>query len=388
MTSKVVFWSSVDAAMFMRAVVDSICAGGVQAEFRCAISSTAYRVASTPLRRIVLRWRMYIEYPVRLAWACVVDREPRVYVVTTNTFYAPLIALLCSRRHQPVVHLVWDLFPDAIIENDGVVNHGWIVRGIQGVVQQTIGRAAANVFLGERLLSHVMSRFNKVPRAYIIPVGADTRVFANFPPSLVGPDQPVDILYCGNLGTMHDTTTVLDALQYSDVLSDLRIGFTLTFHASGPLYEAFKRKVGEINGELVNNVHLKYTLNDEQWTERMKQAHVALVTMKPGAEKVVMPSKTYSALAAGQAILAICPRDSDLARLVGEENCGWVVTPGHPIELRDALNQIATQRHLLQTKRENAYRAGHLKYSADVVARQWIRLVNDVFTQHSIPVHR
>lgn len=378
MTRKVIFWSSVDAAMFMRATVDSICATGVQAEHRFAISGTAYRKASTPWERIVLRLRMYIEYPIRLAWACAIDREPRICVVTTNTFFAPWVALLFSRRHQLVIHLVWDLFPDALIEGNNRAHSDWIASRIAGVVQQIFSGVAANVFLGRRLLEHAKSRFREVPRAHIIPVGADARVFANFPPRLVGLDMPVDILYCGNLGSMHDTKTVLNALQSPMGCTEQQLGFSLHFHASGPLYAAFKKQVQEIDCVAARNTLLASTLSDVEWTQRMKQAHVALVTMKPGSEKVVMPSKTYSALAAGQAILAICPSDSDLARLVREENCGWVVTPGCPAELWDALTAIASDRNLLQTKRENAYRAGQSKYSDKVVAREWVKLINDL----------
>ena len=39
----------------------------------------------------------------------------------------------------------------------------------------------------------------------------------------------------------------------------------------------------------------------------VRAEEVAMVTMISGAENVVLPSKTYSAMAAGQAILAIAP---------------------------------------------------------------------------------
>lgn len=378
MNRKVVFWSSVEAAMFMRAVVDSICAEGVQATHRSVISSSTYKKASTRFQRIVLRLRMYIEYPIRLAWVCVVDREPRIYIVTTNTFFAPLIALLLSKKNQIVIHLVWDLYPDALFESNGRASRNWITRCIEGVVQQILCRVAANVFLGQRLLAHAKERFKEVPRAHIIPVGADAGIFSDSPPCFVRLEKKVDILYCGNLGTMHDTTTVLDALQSADSYSVLLQNFTLSFNASGPLYEIFKKKVGDINSVFAKNINLGSGLDDVKWTCRMKQAHVALVMMKPGSEKVVMPSKTYSALAAGQAILAICSKDSDLARLVIKEDCGWVVTPGQHDELWVALNEIATRRDVLQTKRENAFRAGHVKYSDVVVARDWVKLVNSL----------
>jgi len=50
--------------------------------------------------------------------------------------------------------------------------------------------------------------------------------------------------------------------------------------------------------------------------------------MTPGAEQVVMPSKTYSAMMVGQAILAIALVESDLVDLIKTAGCGWCVEPG------------------------------------------------------------
>jgi len=378
MTRKIIFWSSVDAAMFLRATVDSIRKSGMDAEHRSAISSDFYRNASTSWRRFFLRFRMYIEYPIRLAWACLIDREPRIYIVTTNTFFSPLIALFFSRHHQPVIHLVWDLYPDALVESGNNTGYDWIIKRIESVVQKIFSGAAANIFIGHRLLEHAKSRYSEVPRAHIIPVGADAGVFSDSPPLLIEKNIPINILYCGNLGSMHDTLTLVNALKSPMAYSEQRFGFILHFHASGPHYAAFIREVQEINSVLAKNIILKFALNEAEWTDRMKDAHVALVTMKLGSEKVVMPSKTYSALAAGQAILAICSSDSDLARLVMEEECGWVVTPGNTTELWGALTEITQNHKLLQTKRENAYRAGQNKFSEVIVAREWIKLLTSL----------
>ena len=115
-------------------------------------------------------------------------------------------------------------------------------------------------------------------------------------------------------------------------------------------------------------------LPEDSWQQAMKQAQVALVTIAPGAERVVMPSKTYSALVAGQAILAICRRASDLADLVIRHDCGWVVEPGDLAGLSHALNRIAQNPGELWAKRRNAFAAGHRHYDMGVVAETWMKL--------------
>jgi hypothetical protein len=69
----------------------------------------------------------------------------------------------------------------------------------------------------------------------------------------------------------------------------------------------------------------------------MRTADVALVAIARGAEDVMMPSKTYSAMVTGQAILAVCPLASDLAETALGNDCGWVVEPGDVEGLRHPL---------------------------------------------------
>ena len=75
-----------------------------------------------------------------------------------------------------------------------------------------------------------------------------------------------------------------------------------------------------------------------------------------------------------RAILAVCTYDSDLATLIDENDCGWIIEPGEPDQLRDAILEITTNAGLLSIKRQNALKAGREKYSAQVIAEEWVRL--------------
>ena len=56
----------------------------------------------------------------------------------------------------------------------------------------------------------------------------------------------------------------------------------------------------------------------------------------------MMPSKNYSALVPGQAVLAACADDSDLEDLIREHECGWVVASGGASDqMQPDLNRLA-----------------------------------------------
>jgi hypothetical protein len=175
---------------------------------------------------------------------------------------------------------------------------------------------------------------------------------------------------------MHDISTLPEALRKAATdLSSLRI----LFHANGPAYARLQTLVkaataGKTAG--MPEVCFSKALPGPEWETVMQQAAIALVTMAPGGAETVMPSKTYSAMVAGQAILAICPRQSDLADLIQKHDCGWVVEPGDADGLARVLADITRDPHLVLQKQKRAHEAGHRFYdTTGTIALLWRDLI-------------
>lgn len=368
---KIIFWSSVDASAVLGPIVRELESEGLDAKQNFIISADSYRKSSSAVSRFILRLRMYIEYPLRLSIDCLFGSGSRVVVVTTNTFFAPLIAIVFAKKGQEIVHLIWDLYPDVLVDGDEERLKNPLMVFLSKVVGLILKRSSANVFLGKRLFSYAQSRYLEISKPYIIPVGGDNELFLDSKPLLMLENSPVDILYCGNLGSMHDIDALLEAL---DSESFSNSNFNLTFNASGANYAGLKERLREKKSYPFANIRLDSPLSDPAWRERMREAQVALITLKQNAEKLAMPSKVYSALAAGQAILAVCSPDSDLAVLIEENDCGWVADPRKPEQLQSAMLEITTNSELLVRKRRNALRAGRGKYSSRIVAKEWMNL--------------
>jgi len=303
-------------------------------------------------------------------------------VVCTNTFYVPFLATFF---HRKVIHLVYDLFPEAMVHAGKWEEGTFKVRLIRWITQQTFKRASANVFLGNRLKAYCEGQYGVIHNSVIIPVGGDERLFCGVKGDFsaggrVGEADVPRILYCGNFGNMHDSGTLFGSWK-ALVIKVGREGKEMFpwwfFHCSGPkraLVEATKMELPE---ELQERIVLGEGLDQERWVETMLSAEVALVTMVSGAEQVVMPSKTYSAMLAGQAILAIAPEDSDLVDTIKEADCGWWVTPGDIDGLLQVLLEITKYDQLVMMKRRNAFKYAHQHFGQNRLALNWIKLFND-----------
>jgi len=362
-------WSSVELGAFGRGLLRNLEDVGFDTRHRFEVGEERYRGARAPLARGRVRWRSYVSYPLSL-WARLRNEAPPdVLIVCTNTFFAPAVALWSARSRVPIVNWVFDLYPDVLVEGKKIRGGGAPERLLAALTRATFASASASVFLGERLRGHAEERYGPCLRSRVIPVGADGDVFGEVQPTLREPDEPLRVLYSGNLGRMHDTQTVASLIANPGT-SSWRIAFR--GHGAGI------QELAPLAAGADGRVTFGGSLPEAEWAAAMKSAEVALVTMRPGAERLVMPSKTYSAMMAGQAILAVCPVDSDLAETVRRDDAGWVVAPGDWLGLRDVLSAATANPQLVHRKRLNALRAGRERYDQRVVAGAWIDLIYEL----------
>jgi glycosyltransferase involved in cell wall biosynthesis len=369
------FWSSVELGGFMYALLTTLADAGWDVRQRFEVSIDDYRGARTGRQRLGLRWRSYASYIHTLGRRLRCEPPPSVLVICTNTFYAPAMGMLAaSRAHVPVVHWIFDLYPDVLVEAGSLRREGTVTHALGRLTRATLQHAARNVFLGERLRAFAGERYGAprgIPRATVIPVGADGRPFAGAPPVERPPGTPLRILYCGNFGRMHESETITALLR-----AGRPRGWQLAFRGAGVGLRVLESTARAL--DLGDTVTFGPSLPDGRWEEEMRAADLALVTMKPGAENLVMPSKTYSALVAGQAIVAVCPVTSDLAATVRRHDAGWVVPPGDPAGLGAVLARAVARPDEVLAKRRRAYEAGHSFYDQRVLGRSWDDLLRSI----------
>lgn len=359
------FYCSVTGLGFLERLFDEFRAAGHTVAVVDVWTETEFRRSDSRFHHLWGRWLIYGWYPLKILGylLCRSFRPNTVRITFTTPFYAPaLVQLLSARRNIPTICLLYDLYPDALVVAGKLRPGGIRARLLSVVTRYTIKRSTLTVYLGARLKAHAERRYGPSRKSAIVPVGGDGSLFSRAPrPSLA--TASVRILYAGTMGYMHDTQTLLDLLA-----GPLPENIEFVFHSSGRKYEGFQHEACRRTGAVPERVKFLGPLPQRAWAAAMTEAPLALITMMPGSEKVVLPSKTYSALLAGQAILAVCPRDSDLAAMVLAHDCGWQVEPGDVEGLRAALESIGRDRVALETKRGNAYSAGHAEYDMSSIA--------------------
>jgi glycosyltransferase involved in cell wall biosynthesis len=176
------------------------------------------------------------------------------------------------------------------------------------------------------------------------------------------------VMYSGNFGATHDVESIVDAAEVLTKLPDLRFVLIGTGTRLKELQHYVRTKA-------LTNLSLLDWLPADKVPYSLACADCLIVSLDAPFDGISIPSKTYTSLAAGAAILAVCPLGSDLATLVLEHGCGLQVAPCCPGELADAIRTLRADRPLLQRMQANARAAAESRYNVPVCTRRYRELL-------------
>ena len=341
-------------------------------------------MASGRTARVLARLEAFGLYPWQ-ALAEALRMEGGVLVPTTNPFVLPGWLVLTRPLHgKRVVPLVYDLYPDAIEAAGMGRPTGLLARSMERFNRWWLGRADGVVFIGERMAEHATARYGRPRRATVLETGADAE---ELDPGRIGRDprdswarwagERVLFSYVGNLGHVHDWATLPPAL---DALDPAKAAVLVA--ASGPGLAHWRRVLASFEPELVR---FEPPLPDDAWARLLVRSEVAVVTLRPEAHRTCVPSKALSAMAAGCALLAIAPADSDLADLVERHGCGVRVEPGDVEGLREAFRRLQADEAARARMQRAARQAVLERYDMRVLTRRWEAFLDEVMASAAPP---
>jgi glycosyltransferase involved in cell wall biosynthesis len=119
------------------------------------------------------------------------------------------------------------------------------------------------------------------------------------------------------------------------------------------------------------------TVSPSEYEELMNTSQIGIIFQDQNAGNIVFPSKFASMLVSGQAILAFINEDCLMAKIILDNDLGWVVDTVNPVLIYEVLNEIYNEEALFR-KRTNAKKYGIENYSISSVAVKWIDLLKNL----------
>jgi glycosyltransferase involved in cell wall biosynthesis len=289
-------------------------------------------------------------------------RRPDVVVALTDPPIIGLAALATAKRFRvPFVFLCEDIFPEvATLLED--FHSGTVNDALARVNRFLVRKARRIVALGDTMKRRLVEGKGADPaKVTVIHNWADCDAVTPGPR-----DNPfarqhglVDrfvVFHAGNIGLSQDLGIILDAAD------GLRDRADVVFVLVGDGAKRHDLEQCAARRRLPNVMFLPFQPRAAM-DQSYATADVSLISLKAGLSGVIVPSKLYNVLASGRPCIAAVETDCEVAQIVGDAQCGFVVRPGDASGLRERVLELAT----------DAARAREMGVRARIAALQFDR---------------
>jgi glycosyltransferase involved in cell wall biosynthesis len=155
------------------------------------------------------------------------------------------------------------------------------------------------------------------------------------------------VMYSGNVGQTQRFDMLLSAAERLQSEEDIVFMIVGGGVRGESLQEAVKRRGLE-------NVRFLPYQPKSFLSQSLSAADVQIVMLDESMTQLMMPSKLYSALAAGSCIVGFGEPNSHLAEIITENECGWFYGESQLEELVDRLRQLSQDRSMVETVGQTA----------------------------------
>ena len=286
---------------------------------------------------------------------------------------------LSKLRGQPFACILMDIYPEVMIRDGLIGEDGLVARIMRRMVRWSWRRADAIVVIGRCMRDFVVSCGVSPAKVHVIPNWNDeatVQPVARQENALLaehGLSDSFVVLYSGNLGVSHQFRDLLDAAQSLGERGDIR--FVIV--GSGSRLTQVQRAVEE--RELGNVSFLPYQ-PFELLAQSLGMANVHYVCLREGFTGLVVPSKTYPALASGRPVIFSGSSDCEIARSVSEHDAGTVLAEGDSAGLAEAIRRYADDPQLAARQGRNASAAANGPLSREKSVADYVALFTRLAT--------
>lgn len=302
-----------------------------------------------------------------------IQKGDELLVVTNPAFFLLFVPLIKSIKKTSYKLLVHDIFPENLAAIGQISPSSSIYKIIKSVFDKAYSKADICISIGRDMTAVINRKTNYKTKTVLIPNWADTidvfplekektklykQSFSN---------ESFIFQFAGNLGHAQGLDNILESIQ---LLNNPDIHFL--FVGGGAKYQTIKT----FSQKYPNVVILGYQDRSQQ-NDFLNACDVAIVTLSDGMYGLGVPSKSYNIMAAGKPILMVGDDTSEIALCIKEYGLGWVVKPNDPEKLKEAIEEIYTNREKLSAIKNNARNTAEQIFAKEYILKRYFDLFND-----------
>jgi colanic acid biosynthesis glycosyl transferase WcaI len=297
-----------------------------------------------------------------------------VVILTDPPMLGAALAGIAHERGARVVHWVQDIYPEIVSAHFGGLaaaltapltwarNRSW--RIAERCV--TLGSDMASAIERHKIPSKKITQIpNWAPRELHVPAAPvaieQRRRDWNLTDKFI-------VAYSGNLGRVHEFDTIVATAD--QLRDDPQIVFLFIGHGA-----QFDQVSTAARARQLTNIRFLPPESRENLPAALAAADAHFVTLRPGFETLVYPSKLAGVLAVGRPVIFVGPRPSELATVVDQTQCGTAVQPGESARLATTIKQWCATPSACAQLRRAARETYENRFTMDHAVTAWHQLI-------------
>ena len=280
----------------------------------------------------------------------------------TNGIVATIVKKI---KKIPVVYILQDIFPDSLLTSN-ISSKGSIIWKIGRWIEKiTYNNVDKIIVVSEDFKLNLLNKnvpkekievvYNWVDEDIVKPVKKKENQLIK---DLGLNYNDFYVVYAGNLGNAQNIEIILETAKLTKEQKDIK-------------YLIFGNGVQEdVYKEMARNMNLKniafYPLQPyEKVSEVYSLGDVSIVSCKPGFGGSAMPSKTWSIMSTGTAVIANFDEGTELQRIIDENKVGIFIKAGDVNQFKDAILKLHKNKNMCNDMGRNGR-----KYILNNLSRQ------------------
>lgn len=276
-----------------------------------------------------------------------------LYLGSTPPITGVTGAIIKSFRRKPIVQVIQDVFPDSLLrvgltEKDSII---WkIGRRLENISYRN---AEIIIVISEEFKQNIINK--GVPKDKIVVINNWVDENVVFP--IKREDNPIFydlgldkdyfyVVYAGNLGNSQNIEIILDTA--AELIAFEKIRFII--FGSGTNEVKYTNMARELK---LNNLQFFPLQPYEKVSQVYSLGDVSIVTCRAGCGGSAMPSKTWSVMAAGTALIASFDEGSELQLIIEKNALGIFAKAGDQPALKSCILKLYLDKKLCEELGKN-----------------------------------
>jgi colanic acid biosynthesis glycosyl transferase WcaI len=302
----------------------------------------------------------------------IVGRQEIVMVVSPPLTSGVVGWILGRLKRAKTIYNVQELYPDTFIEVGSMRRDSTTARILYAIERFVYRSFDVLTPISESFAQTIREKGVSPARIHVIPNFADTRALS--PRAKANPfsqehgliDEFV-ILYAGNIGMTQSFETLMEVARRMSGEAGIR------FLIVG---DGVRRKYVEemVAARQLTNVTLLPYQPSSAVPDIYASADIGLVPLMAGTAKTTLPSKLYTIMASGRAVLVAVDADSDIVQTVKDAKAGLIAIPDDVNSLEQAIRRAYAEREQLSIWGENGHQYVEAHFSRDAITHRYHEL--------------